>query len=239
MPTIPYPDVPNYPGVPNIPRTSPGNSSISISLAQNDNASQATQDESVWGIFSATDGTALYTPSESGTISTYAFDFSRQTTVSSFPVEQSAFADYDKIWSPAKPMITVAFSGSSTEKREILNIIEAACLDTSLWNIFIPETEYLGYTIARYSYRRTATKGATLLLIDVQLEEVKQVSVSYTNTSSSDLSSGATSTANAKTPSAIPASSSGQVQPKTPSKGTLQKAWTWVKRTLGIIPPSV
>ena len=241
MPLIPYPSVPNYPGVPSIPRTSAGSPSINISLASNQPLVISSQ-EPIWGIFSATDNSPLFTPSEDGTLSTYSFDYSRRSTVSTFPVETGSFVSYDKIWSPANPVVTLAFSGSISDKSRLLDALETACLGTSLWNVFTPDTEYDGYTIARYSYRRMSNKGATLLLIDVMLEEVKQVTASYSNvigTESSGSATPSTSTTPApQSPSAAPATSSGQIQPSTPSQGTLQKAYTWIRRALGIKPQS-
>ena len=240
MPIIEYPDVPAYDGVPDIPRTSAGSPSINISLASNQISNGNGNQELIWGIFSAIDGSALFTPDEGGTLSTYAFEFSRQTTVATFPTEDGAFASYDKVWNPANPVVTLSFSGSNSEKRMLLNAINAACLDTSLWNVFVPETEYLGYTISRYTYRRMATRGATLLLIDIMLEEVKQVWVSYTSTEeSTSTGSSSTSIGSAtQSPSAASAKSSGQVQPSNPSSSTLSRAKTWIKRALGIKPQS-
>ena len=244
MPTISYPDVPNYPGVPSIPRTSAGSPSINISMASNQPLLISSQ-EPIWGIFSATDNSPLFTPSEDGTLSTYSFDYSRQSSVSTFPVETGSFVSYDKIWTPANPVVTLAFSGSISDKSSLLDALETACLGTSLWNVFTPDTEYDGYTIARYSYRRMSNKGATMLLIDVMLEEVKQVTLSYANTPGSVTSVPSSATPGKKnvtptpqSPSAAPATSSGQMQPSTPSSGTLQKASTWIQRTLGIKPQS-
>lgn len=241
MPLIPYPSVPNYPGVPSIPRTAAGSPSINISLTSSQPLVISSQ-EPIWGIFSATDNSPFFTPSEGGTLSTYSFDYSRQSTVSTFPVETGSFVSYDKIWTPANPVVTLAFSGSDSDKTALLNALETACLGTSLWIVITPDAEYDGYTIARYSYRRMSNKGATMLLIDVMLEEVKQVTISYSNateTASSGSATPSTSTAPApQSPSAAPAKSSGQIQPSTPSSGTIQKAYTWIQRALGIKPPS-
>lgn len=245
MPTIPYPDVPNYPGVPSIPRTSAGSPSINISMAPTQPLIIASQ-ELIWGIFSAVDGSAFFTPSVDGTLSTYSFDYSRQSTVSTFPVETGSFVSYDKIWTPANPVVTLAFSGSDSDKTALLNALETACLGTSLWIVITPDAEYDGYTIARYSYRRMSNKGATMLLIDVMLEEVKQVTLTYANTpgsvtpTPSPVTPGKPKkvTPTPKSPSCSPCVSNGQTQPSTPSSSTLQNAMTWIKNALGITPPS-
>ena len=240
MPTISYPDVPNYPGVPSIPRTSAGSPSINISMTSNQPLLISSQ-EPVWGIFSATDNSPLFTPSEDGTLSTYSFDYSRKSSVSTFPVETGSFVSYDKIWTPANPIVTLAFSGSISDKSSLLDALETACLGTSLWNVFTPDTEYDGYTIARYSYRRMSNKGATMLLIDVMLEEVKQVTLSYANTPGSVTPTFSPVTPGKKnvtptpqSPAAAPTKSSGQIQPSTPSSETLKDVKIWIMSALGI-----
>jgi len=244
MPAIPYPDVPNYPGVPSIPRTSAGSPSINISLASNQPLVISSQ-EPIWGIFSAKDNTPFFTPATVGTLSTYSFDYSRQSTVSTFPVETGSFASYDKIWTPAHPVVTLAFSGSEADKWNLLANLELACGDTSLWNVITPDAEYDGYTIARYSYRRMSNKGATMLLIDVMLEEIKQVTLSYANTPGSVTPTPSPVTPGKKnttptpqSPAAAPTKSSGQIQPSTPSSETLKDVKIWIMSALGITPPS-
>ena len=100
MTLIPYPDVPAYDGVPDIPRTSAGSPAINISIASNQGVATSSE-EPFWGIFSAIDNSPFFVPNNGGTLSTYSFDYLRQTTVSTFPVEQGSFANYDKVWSPA------------------------------------------------------------------------------------------------------------------------------------------
>jgi hypothetical protein len=180
-----------------------------------------------------------------GTLSTYSFDYSRQSTVSTFPVETGSFAGYDKIWTPARPVVTLAFSGSEVDKWNLLANLELACGDTSLWNVITPDAEYDGYTIARYSYRRMSNKGATMLLIDVMLEEVKQVTLSYANTPGSVTPTPSPVTPRKKnttptpqSPAAAPTKSSGQIQPSTPSSETLKDVKIWIMSALGITPPS-
>ena len=244
MSLIPYPNVPSYPGVPDIPRISEGSPEINvkISTGQGVTTPSATQ-EPIWGIFSATDNLPLFTPSAGSTLSTYSFDYSRQTTVATFPVESGPFASYDKVWSPANPIVTLAFSGSEVDKWNLLGNLDLACDTLNLWNVLTPDAEYDNYTIERYSYRRKAISGATMLLIDVSLKEVLQITVSY---SSTNIPAPSTPKPKPKpkpkpipiSPCCVPCASNGQVQPSTPSSSTLQKAYNWLGKTLGINQPS-
>ena len=246
MPTIQYPDVPDYDGVPSIPRTATGSPEINISIKSQQEWINETSSELPWGIYTQAN-LPIYTPTEGGTLSVLTFGFTRSMHICDFPIEANdtnqgaTFASYNKVFGPSNPIITYSMSGNDNEKVGFLTVLDDACSSTTIYNVFMPDAQYVaptdGCAIERYSYQRTATHGATMLIVEVSLKQVSQVTAAYSNASSSR-SSTTTSTANAKTPSAIPASSSGQVQPKTPSTGTLQKAWTWMKRTLGITPPS-
>lgn len=189
-PLIPYPNVPNYPGVPAIPRKSAGSPSINVSLASaGQNAGITNAVEPVWGIFQTGTSTPLYSPSEGGTISVFTFGQEQATQVSDFPIEApvgttqgAGFASFNKVWRPTEVSVSLALSGSTTEKQQFLAALEAACSSTALYDAHTPDANYLGYTVERFSYRRSAIHNATMLTVEVQLRQILQVTASYTNT---------------------------------------------------------
>lgn len=143
----------------------------------------------LWGVFLTGTTTPLYTPQDSGSeVSTFAFEFTRSQSISDFPLEQtvpgqgSPFASFNKIWQPGIPTVTFAVSGSFADLLGFLAALDNACESTNLYDVYTPDFHYLGYSIERYSYRRTANKGATMLMVDVSLKEILQVSPAYTNT---------------------------------------------------------
>lgn len=215
MPTIPYPDVPNYPGVPAIPRTSPGSPNINVSIAQAPEWINQAPRELPWGIFSLSNQ-PIYAPTEGGTLSVFSFGFTRSMEVSNFPIEArgtnqgAAFASFNKVYLPSNPVLVLALSGTEGEKIAFLKAIDDACGSTQLWNVYTPDASYSGTsgacTIERYSYQRTATRGATMLMVEVSLKQVLQVTASLSNVSLPAPQS----------PSASPSASNGITQPSTP-----------------------
>ena len=192
MPLIPYPDVPAYPGVPQIPRLYAGSPTIDMNIASSqDLAVNQSPNELPWGIFTASNQ-PLYTPTEGGTLSVLSFGLNRAMQVSDFPIEANtsgqgaAFASFNKVFQPYCPVLVLAMSGTEGEKIAFLKTLDDACSSTNLYNVFTPDASYSGTdgacTIERYSYQRSATRGATMLIVEVSLKQVLQVSPSYTNT---------------------------------------------------------
>ena len=144
---------------------------------------------SQWGIFIAGTTTPLYTPQDADSeVSTFAFEFTRSQSIADFPLEGttpgqgSPFASFNKVWQPATPTVTCAVSGSFVDLSAFLYVLDGACQSTNLYDVYTPDFQYLGYSIERYSYRRTANRGATMLMVDVSLKEILPISPAYTNT---------------------------------------------------------
>ena len=57
-------------------------------------------------------GNALDAAGLGSTLSTNSVDFSKDTKVSDFPVEQGSFASYNKVETPASPIVTLCLTGS-------------------------------------------------------------------------------------------------------------------------------
>lgn len=219
MPTILFPDVPEYPGVPQLLR--PANAALaavpvlSIAIGSLENIlASAFQQPSQWGIFDA-DGNQLglsssgqsivsafasqLTGQRQATLSTISFDFTRETKVSDFPTAQGGFASYNKVQTPANPVVTLALSGSVNDRTNFLNALEAACISTNLYSVVTPEVQYVNYTIESYKESRRADKGATLLLVDISLKEIRQVSAAFTQTQNPPITNPQNASATAQT----------------------------------------
>ena len=226
MPFIAYPAVPNYPGVPSIPRTSAGVPSINISIASAQNGVSQSSVEPIWGIYTIPTGTVasqpIYTPTQGGTLSVLSFGFTRSMQVSDFKVEApnpnqgAAFASFNKVYQPANPVLTLALSGTESEKTAFLAALDAACGSTAVYNVITPDTPAGGntYTLDRYSYQRSATRGATMLMVEISMTQIEQVTEALSNTSISSPQS----------PSAVPAVNNGNTQTSTPPTSWLGQA---------------
>jgi hypothetical protein len=233
MPLIPFPDVPDYPGVPQLLR--PANAAIasvpvlSIAIGSLENILiSALQQQSQWGIFDA-DGnqigvtdpdnsivtafTSQLTGARQTVLSTVTFDFTRETKVSDFPIAQGSFASYNKVQTPATPSVTLALAGSESDRANFLNALEVACISTDLYSVVTPEIQYVNYSIERYTYSRKADKGVTLLMVEISLKEIRQVSAAYTVTVNPPIT-------NPQDASATSQTNNGLTQTTTPDNST-------------------
>lgn len=200
MPNIPFPDIPEYPGVPPLLRQA--NSAIAaipalaIGIGTLEGIlGNALQQPVNWGIFDSLGNqlgasgsgnsilgalAAQLTGALSPVLSTLSFDFTREAKVSDFIIEQGSFASYNKVQNPANPVVTLAFSGSEGDRANFLNVIDAACISTDLYSVVTPEVTYVNYSFERYSISRRGDKGATLLVVEVSLKEIREVSATFT-----------------------------------------------------------
>lgn len=229
MPLIPFPDIPKLPGVPQLPRSPSFPPTIRAGLGILTGLIwRGFQTETRWGIFDST-GKALGDPSKftglvgsaldaaglGVTLSTNAVDYSKETRVSDFPIERGSFANYNKVESPAAPVVTFCLGGSENDRRTFLDAIDKATKSTALYSLTTPEVTYVDYAVERYSYGRRSSKGAAMLTVEITLKEIRQVSSQYTQTNKGQVDT-------PKDAGASPVADSGKVQAKTPDTSTLK-----------------
>lgn len=239
MPSIPFPNVPNYPGVPQLAR--PVSAAIAsvpvlaIGIGSLENIlGSALQQAPRWGIWdqsgneigvasAASSGTlaaigaallSQLTGSADATLSTFGVDYTKEMRVSDFPVEGGGFASYNKVELPANAVVTLALAGTESQRTTFLNAIDTVCKSTQLCTVITPEVTYDNYTIERYRYQRRATRGATLLMVEVSLKEIRDVAAQYTTV--------VAPITNPQNPSATSPVSNGVTQPTAPPTSTLK-----------------
>lgn len=229
MPYIPFPNVPDVPGVPAIPRSGlfPPAISIGLGLLQA-TLWRAFQADDRWGIydsegnplgnpdqFSGFFGSLLNTAGLGSTLSTGSVEYSKETRVSDFPIETGSFASYNKVELAACPFVTLCLTANENDRRLFLDAIDNACKSTELYSVVTPEVTYINYSIERYRYSRQSSKGATLLIVEILLKEIRQVSALFTQSTNPEID-------NPKDPSATPQIDNGKVQPQVPEQSTLK-----------------
>lgn len=249
MPLIPFPDIPAFPGVPQLPRL-PVIPSFNLPVLPKPQAliqgalgqvagllGQAFSTGPQWGIYTA-GGKQLGAPgglTQGGllaaalglvglggaTLSTGSVDYSKETRVSDFPVERGSFASYNKVELPAAPMVTLCFAGTEGERRKFLNQLEMATKSTDLFNVVTPEIAYANYSIERMNYQRRSTKGATLLVVELSLKEIRQVSAQFVPSNKGNVQV-------PKDAGAVPTVDNGKTQVKIPDISTLKSLATKV-----------
>ena len=124
MALIPFPDVPKFPGVPALPRSPkfPPLVRSGLGLVQG-MLWRVFQVQTRWGIFDSAGkplgdpakftglvGNALDAAGLGSTLSTNSVDYSKETKVSDFPIEQGSFASYNKVEQPASPIVTLCLT---------------------------------------------------------------------------------------------------------------------------------
>ena len=208
MPLIPFPDVPQVPGVPPIPVSllfppSPGGV-LSATMDTLDGGNLP----ATWGIYDSSGASladSVLLPGSSANVSTNAVEFSMGTKIPYFPIQQGGFASYNKVQTPSNPIVILAMSGSDLDKSSFLDAIDTATKSTDLYSVVTPEVVYANFSFERYDYARHHDQGATVLVVEISLKEVREVSAQYSQT-------GQISTANAQLPDSKPSQPAGIVQ---------------------------
>lgn len=231
MPLIPFPSVPKLPGVPSLPRSNAFPPIVKAGLGILQGALwRVFQVETQWGIFDSSGnaladpaiftglvGSALEAAGIGTTMSTNSVTYTKETRVSDFPIEQGGFASYNKVELPANPIVTLCLTGTEANRTSFLDAIDAACKSTDLFSVVTPEVTYVDYAVERYNYERRSNKGATMLIVEIALREIRQVSAQFAQSEKGEIDS-------PKDAGAAPTADAGKVQSSPPAKSTLKSA---------------
>ena len=231
IPKSPFPDVPNLPGVPLMARaalttiidvTSVLNiARVFAKQAPVDFLFQATKAAPVWGVFN-TGGAQVINADN-----VMAFDYRGEYSVSNFPVQQGAFASYNKVAHPFDTSVILTKGGSESDRTAFLLQCETVANSLDLYNIITPEKQYLNVNATRMELSRKDVKGAFFVIVELFFTQIVQVDAQYSANGTQ-----ATSTANASTPQALPPVNQGNVQALPPTAQT--QTATADKLTMGM-----
>jgi hypothetical protein len=204
-----YPNVPNLPGVPPVLRA-PGQSLLStaVSLVESD-AVGVLQSifAPVWGVFDDTGAPVVVSDT------TLMLEYQSDSVISNYPQEQGAFGLFNKVQMPYRTTVTLVCGQSVGVREAFLSAIDAAKQSTDLYTVVSPEATYENANIVNYDYRRTTRNGATLLIVNLHIEEVRQTGTAQFS-QTGDVSLPASGVQN---PASADSVSQGQVQPQTPT----------------------
>lgn len=133
-----------------------------------------------WGLFDDAHR-PLFT--ELAQVAVRGVDFRKAYRLPDFPIEDGGFATYDKVETPSEPVVTYAVGGSEGQRRAFLDALDKAARSLALVQLVTPEISYPRMNIARYDYRRSDSAAATLITVEVWLQEVRSVAVgTFSNT---------------------------------------------------------
>jgi len=201
-----FPDIPNALGVPALRRelTSRQTTRLVISRILSRILLSRFTRAGVWGLYDIKDGKV------SRADSVFSLDFKGASKISEVPLQNGSFAAYNKVQLPNFQLLRLVKKGNDLERNQFLTEIDNAKKSTDLYYIVTPERTYFNISIEDYAYKRTAQDGVSMLIVDITLKEIRQVSPAF---STVKLES-------AKTPTAASPKASGmvQLQPVPPAK---------------------
>lgn len=164
-----------------------------------------------WMIIDAVSGGTVIVPD-----TVPKFEFRGDRRISDYPVEQGAFASYNKVQEPFSIRMQMVCSGLNyaqeainalslnigqnyMQKADFLKTLDGMLATTDLFNIVTPDAIYKNANMEHYDYRRESNDGATMLKIEVWFREVRVAkAAAYTQTDSPSAAD-STSTGSVKT----------------------------------------
>ena len=103
--------------------------------------------------------------------------FQAESEATSEPIEKGGFASFYKTNSPETVSLVFSFSSDDTKQNNALDKIKERKENYDLISILTPTHLYENMTILSYSYNRTNTDGMTMLVLQVDFQQIKQVAV--------------------------------------------------------------
>lgn len=103
--------------------------------------------------------------------------FQAESEATSEPVEKGGFASFYKTNSPETVSLVFSFSADDARQNNALDKIRERKENYDLISILTPTHLYENMTILSYSYNRTNTDGMTMLVLQVDFQQIKQVAV--------------------------------------------------------------
>ncbi|WP_272674914.1 phage baseplate protein [Providencia sp. PROV075] len=160
------PDIPNWKGIPNATfdaGISFGGAALINKLFGN-----------YWGVFNQYGVPLLLADN------VISLQYQNQNRVVSAPIEKGSFASYNKVADPWKATVQLSKgSGGTFERGAFLAQLEVLSKSTLKFIIITPEFVYKFANITGYDLAREAKDGATLIKVNVHLEEIREVTVKY------------------------------------------------------------
>ncbi len=199
--SLQYPNVPQLPGVPQVVRSAAAVASeVILTTAIIGNIlSQASVVVGVWGIFDSSDNLALAPDS------IREFNTRSEWRVANFPIQQGAFASYNKVAVPPEYLVQMVKGGALSDRQQFEAALDAVAASLALYTIVTPEKSYLNCNVTRFEKMRKGAPNAYFTVVDLFFIQIVQVTAQYS------------STANASLPAALPNAPQGTISAQPPS----------------------
>ena len=106
--------------------------------------------------------------------------FDSSSSISNLPVEKGTFVSYNKVSNPRIATVQLNKStGGALQRGLFLTQIETLENSTLSFHVITPEYVYMNYQIIGSSLMRSSSDGATLLKVNLDLQEVREATVDY------------------------------------------------------------
>lgn len=195
-----YPDVPPYPGVPALPRDPALSFTLPIPITAQTVVSFTSTAQQLaagnldgivtgeldtlmgtgdgvssesdlqlqrWGLFDE-NGEPVLRPT-----SFLGLEYRNSNRVSNYPLEQGAFESYNKVADPFDLVVGFAHGGDLGERADFLARVLELSKTLDLYTLVTPEETFQSVNIQRYDYARKTTNGASLIIVNLFLTEVR------------------------------------------------------------------
>lgn len=182
-----FPNVPFVPGVPALPRPRGFVGAVVELVIQDALSILGLGFEQEWGLF--LDGAPAVVAE-----SVVSFEFKKGYSIADYPVEEGSFESYNKVQRPFDVRLRFSTGGTTADRQELLDTIDAICDSLDLFDAVTPEATYESLNPISYSYSRSASRGQGLLIVDVFCEQVRVTASSSFTTAASSSSTTSSST---------------------------------------------
>lgn len=150
-----------------------------VSLALTDNLAGLGSPFTQWGIYKNGAPVIVFD-------TVLNFDFKRDWSLATHPIEGGGFADYNKVAIPYSAHIKFAAGGSRENRAALIQSVANIAGSLELYEVVTPEVVYPRVNVQHYDYSRAAGNGVGMIVIDVWLLEVRITSSSGGSSSASD-----------------------------------------------------
>lgn len=113
--------------------------------------------------------------------SVVAMDIAGSADVSDYPIEQGSFVSYNKVLLPDVFQFRIAQDGQEASRTYFLDWLQRAKNGLDVFDVVCPEFVYPNATLIRYTIRRTAESGASMVTADCVFQQVRERPAKYSS----------------------------------------------------------
>lgn len=150
-----------------------------------------------WMIVNPTDASPIIVPD-----TVPRFEYRGESRIADYPMEQGAFASYNKVQEPFDIRMVMVCAGmnyaqsaiasiglnigrNAMQKSDFLTTLDYMRTTTDLFDVVTPDRTYPSVNLVHYDYRRETSNGATMLLVEAWFREVRVTgTATYTQSNS-------------------------------------------------------